>query len=240
MIQGITEWIPISSEAMVILAKVHLFGGRGTVSELVLYSLALHLGTFFSALIYLRRDVGRLAVSVVRWRQADTGTRNLFGFLLVACALSGGIGIVLLGLLSHMQVVEAAGRWVTGGIGGLLIVTGAMQLYPPREGTKGAADLTWWGEGPLLGIAQGLAALPGFSRSGLTVSALLLRQFNKEDALRFSFLMGLPVLLAPLFFGREFAHMLLKPEILFGMAVSAVTGFAAIAALMRIARRVNF
>ena len=104
--------------------------------------------------------------------------------------------------------------------------------------TKGSGDLGWI-DAVLLGVVQGLAALPGLSRSGLTVSAFLLRGYDKAEALRLSFLMSLPIVLA----GNILLHFA-APQITLALAaavgMACLSGVVTIHLLFQLARKINF
>lgn len=238
LIQGFTEWLPVSSEGMLVLAKANLFGQEELIS-LVEWALFLHLGTFLAAFIYLRKEVGLLFQGVLHYRQADPATQQVLRFLLLATAVSGLLGAVLLQAISGIEAQWIqTGKGITLFIGVLLLVTGGLQLSVSRRGTRGAVDLGW-PDALLLGFVQGLAVLPGLSRSGLTVSALLLRGVDKTEALRLSFLMSMPVVLA----GNIVLHFhspQLSGSSLLAVAVACLAGLLTIHLLFRIAKGVNF
>lgn len=243
LIQGVTEWLPISSEGMIILAKVHLFGSHESVLAMVHQALFLHMGTFIAALIYFRSDVRRLLRGLFHYSAAEPATRRILIFLFITTLISGLIGLGLLQLLSKAELGAAAGKWVTGGIGLLLIVTGLLQLKSTRGGQKQDADLLP-ADGLLLGVTQGFAVLPGFSRSGLTVAALLLRGFQKHEALRLSFLMSLPLAAAPLILAGGLPLggecLVVSLSMLISVVTAAVVGYATIHLLMIWAKAVQF
>ncbi len=237
-IQGVTEWLPVSSEGFIVLAKAGLFGG-GSVSDLVRQALFLHLGTFLAALVYLRGDVIRLFRSLLSSGSAPDEDRVTIRFLVVATLVSGAIGFSLLQGISGLESLGAfSGRAVMVLIGALLLVTAGLQLSAGKAGNKGPGDLKA-GEGIIQGVAQGLAILPGVSRSGTTVAAFLLRGFDKTHALRLSFLMSLPaVLLGNIALNME-GFAVGVPE-LAGLGASFLLGFATIHTLIKVSGRMNF
>lgn len=238
-VQGVAEWLPISSEGMIVLVKANFFGG-GEIGALVREALWLHLGTFFAALVYFRRDVAALARAVFSYAQGSTEEKKLLQFLLVSTGISGALGFLLLeGVAEAFGQASAAA--VTGGIGVLLLVTGGLQAKAERQKTalRGTADLRL-SDSVLLGVVQALAVLPGLSRSGFTVSALLLRRIRDTEALRLSFLMSLPIVLAGNIFLNAKELTSLNNASLAGLFASFVFGLATIHALLAFARRVRF
>ncbi len=244
-IQGIAEWLPISSEAVVILVKSKFFGG-GSLTELIKFSLFLHLGTFLAAAWYLREDVIALTKMLFRpfrlFREKGEVER-MFRFLFVATILSGALGYVLIELVLPLveQYITASARVITLGIGVLLLGTAFLQWQAQRKRSshKNIVDLSDR-DGVLLGIIQGFSALPGLSRSGLTISTLLLRNYNDTTALRISFLMSLPVVLGSNIFLAAKNGMALNMSMIFGFVFAFLFGFLSIHLLFRIARRLNF
>jgi len=239
IIQGVAEWLPVSSEGLIVLAKTNLFGGAPSFESMIHLALFLHLGTFLAALLYFRRDVGVLLKALFSFHTQTLATRKLLSFLLVSTVISGALGYALIMIVSGLASQFAAqGKIITIGVGCLLLGTAYLELRSKQGGYRKSEDLAWM-DSILLGIVQGLAALPGLSRSGLTVSALLLRKVDKEMALKISFLMSLPVVLA--------GNIVLNFDALqwtlgsaAGLASSFVFGLATIHLLLRLAVAVNF
>ena len=123
-------------------------------------------------------------------------------------------------------------------VGILMLITGLILLRTKPPGTRTRDNLTW-PDAALTGIAQGLAALPGLSRSGLTVAALLSRGLHRREALTLSFLLSIPASAGAGLYAAITAGLYASPEALVALAISALTGFAAIKALMSLARRLN-
>ncbi|MFH1584702.1 MAG: undecaprenyl-diphosphate phosphatase [Patescibacteria group bacterium] len=243
-IQGITEWLPVSSEAAVILANLHLFDREAGLAEMVRLALFLHLGTFFAALWYFREDVRRLFVGLFTFPAASPETRRMLVFLFAATLASGATGFLLLGFVERMaEWGGLSGKVLMGGIGLLLLLTGAFQVRArkTRKGTfalKGAGEVTFR-DGLLLGVLQGASVLPGLSRSGITISVLLLRRFHEVQALRLSFLMSLPAVLGGniVLQTNEFAFSFSG---LLGLGAAFLFGFLTIHVLVGVARKIDF
>lgn len=238
IIQGIAEWLPVSSEGMIALAETHLFGRSG-LEHIVKFALFLHLGTLGASVLYFRKDIARLLKTLFQYAKADQGKKKEFNFILISTLISAplGLGLVML-LIGAEEQVEFSGRALTVIIGLLLLVTAYLQLKKKREGERTVENLTWK-DNVLLGIAQGFAALPGLSRSGLTVSVLLLRKVDDVQSLRLSFLMSIPIILG----GNILLNMnsgLWSKEGMWGLLFAFVFGLATIHLLLRIAKKVNF
>lgn len=238
LVQGIAEWLPVSSEGMLVLVMVNFYNASDLV-QIIQGALLLHLGTFLAALIYFRRDVWRLLKSLFRFKQASLEDRLVIKFLAAATVISGLLGLALVKFLESVTIdLENFGRYITAAVALLLFITAALQLKSKKGGDRRADDLqgkdSFW-----LGIAQGFAALPGLSRSGLTVAALLLRDFDKTWALRLSFLMSLPIVLAGNII-LNYNSFMPTPAMWVGLLSSFISGLVTIDLLLRLAKRINF
>jgi len=242
-VQGATEWLPVSSEGVVTLIQTQLF--NAALDQSLSYAIWLHLGTFFAAVIYFRAELLRLLPQIPTWifspSKMSAGDRTIANFLFWATLVTGIVGTPLLLFSLNLEI---PGNIAAGAIGVLLIGTGLSQVLVSSLGRRSERDLNL-GDGIIVGIAQGLASLPGLSRSGLTISTLLLRGFSETEAIRISFLMSIPVI-----FGAQVLLQLIElrnESIIFkwdlallGMAAAAVVGWLTIAALVKIARVLPF
>ena len=231
-LQGVAEWLPVSSEGVVAAAYSLLEGEP--LDEAVGYALWLHVGTLPAALIVLRREVGVL----VREAAARPSSPSpLLLFLIVSTAISAAVGLPLLFALSELSGLVGASAM--GIVGVLMLATGALQL---RGRELGDRDLTGLAipDALLAGLAQGVSVLPGFSRSGLTVAALLGRGIDKREALVLSFLMSIPASAGAAVFAAADSRVVLSAETIAAAAVAFVVGLATIRALLAFAQRVNF
>jgi len=238
-IQGITEWLPISSEGMVVLAKVNLFGSGLSITNLIGYALFLHLGTFFAALIYFRKEVVSLLKSSISYKKSDLETKKQLKFYFLATLFSALVGLLILLLLSKIKEGEdITGKGITLIVGVMLWITAFLQLKRKNKGLRGFADLKT-GDGMLLGIVQGFSILPGLSRSGITISTFLLRKFDESKALKMSFIMSLPAVLGGniLLNIEKFSFNL---ENILAFLFSFLLGLLTIHLLLKIAKKLNF
>lgn len=233
-IQGITEWLPVSSKSMVALAGRYAFGmGFGDALATAIW---LHTGTLAAAIAYFRND----AVSIARALLSRDGDRSMLLFLAVATLVTGLMGVPLLFIALNVEVPDSA---FTVLIGALLVVMAAIQksrqnAEPETQNQKQAAGVR---EGVVAGAAQGLAAIPGVSRSGMTLAALMAQGYPLEKSLRLSFLMSIPAvagieIVLPLMRG---GFEITGPHIA-GSAAAALAGFVTIGALLRVAARPDF
>lgn len=261
-VQGAAEWLPISSEGVLTLIQIHFL--QKPLAESVAFAIWLHLGTLLAAVFYFRRELVQLIRALPRWAlpapapttapararrgQLPDDERRLLDFLGLATLVTGLVGAPLLTVSLSLDLLS---RWGTVIIGVLLIATGLIQLVAPRGrlGERTAQQLNvrdaLWA-----GLAQGLAALPGLSRSGLTISVLLLRGFRETEALRVSFLMSIPVTFAAQFLLKLLDWLRSSSEEplistgaltgAVGVLSAALVGWLTISALMGLARRLPF
>lgn len=239
ILQGATEFLPVSSSGHLVLAEHFLGFSEGGL----VFDVALHLGTLAAILIYFRKDFLLMAMALLPGRgSVPEGAlhRRLFGFLVLATVPGALFGLFLeksAGTLFRSPFLVAT---TMGGVGLLL-------LWAERAGrrSRDIHTLTWT-DALLIGLAQALAVVPGVSRSGITMTTGLFRGLNRETAARFSFLLS-----APIIFGAG-VHSL--PKIikqggeggeatllyLVGFLAAALSGYAVIAWLLKFVRTRSF
>lgn len=239
IIQGIAEWLPVSSEGLIVLTKTNFFNDKQCIDTIIHHALFLHFGTFLAALIYFRKDVVQLVSALFRFKSQPAETQRLISFLFISTLISGVLGFSLIKILSCFTAeFTSAGKFITLVIGILLLGTAFLELKANKSGHKDLKDLKFI-DGVILGIAQGFAALPGLSRSGLTVSTLLLRKFDKTYALKLSFLMSLPIVLAGNII-LNLDYLQWGTDQLIGLAFSFIFGLGTIHLLFKLAQKINF
>ncbi|GAB4297561.1 MAG: undecaprenyl-diphosphate phosphatase [Desulfuromonadia bacterium] len=235
-IQGLTEVLPISSSAHLILIPLLLGWGESGLT----FDVALHLGTLIALVLYFRRDIGEMFagfLSVCRHRSLATPRERLPLIIIVASIPAAFVG------KGFDDLIETYFRTRPTLISLCLIIFGIFLHLADRFGRR---EITLDGVDPrrgiLIGIAQALALIPGVSRSGITITAALFLGLSREAAARFSFLLSLPIV-----FGAALLKVggLLKSGIpageggplLAGVVTSAVVGYASVAFLLRYVQR---
>jgi len=234
ILQGITEWLPISSSGQGMTAMIRLFGlSAENAFSLVLY---LHIGTLLAVILRFRDDVKEAVYSILKLKED-----KLVRFLLVSTTFNAIAGIPVYMLMKGMFQSMYGGLAMLA-IGILLIVTGVV-LYTSKRvtGGKKLKDITFI-DMAIAGVSQGFAILPGISRSGLTISTLLFMRINQEDAIRLSFLMSIPAVIGAnvleVFTG---SFTVFDPSILIvGISFSFIVGYLTIDLLVRFAHKVRF
>lgn len=238
ILQGLFEWLPVSSEGLSVLAQNYFFDGQ-TLSQMIHVALFLHLGTFLAALVYFWGDVVEIFKTIFRWKESDAPKKNVVSFLILSGVLSGLLGYLFLKLItSFEETVLLAGQGLLLVIGILLLITAWLQFRAKRGGERREENITTQ-DSLLLGLAQGLSILPGLSRSGLTMAALLLKKFNEQTALRLSFLMSLPAVLGANIV-LQLDTFLWSKELAAGLIASFVFGLITIHGLLLLAKKTNF
>ena len=215
------------------------FFGETSIRSAIELALFLHLGTFLAALVYFREDVRQLLAVFFNYSKTQAADKTLLHFLIISTIISGLLGYGLLELVTIAEdSILPTTKVITAGIGILLLVTAFLQFRGNRGSNQLAAECSNRDAG-ILGVVQGFAALPGLSRSGLTVAALLLRGYGEAQALRLSFLMSLPIVL-----GGNILLNINKISVslasVVGLLCSFVFGLVTIGVLLRIARKIQF
>lgn len=240
ILQGIFEWLPISSEGNM---SIYLRVVENLPPEAALQlSLFLHAGTALSAVAYYREEITSVIQDIPDWQPSHafaSETADL-SFFAVATLVSGIISIGSYITLTEF-VTELAGGAFVALIGILLIGTGVFQRVAKDEGgARGTPDLT---DAILVGALQGFAVLPGVSRSGTTTSALLLRGHDGPSTFRLSFVLSIPAALGGALLGildSGGLPALAPTTAAIALLTSAVVGYLSIDALMRLVQRVSF
>jgi undecaprenyl-diphosphatase len=235
-LQGIFEWLPISSEGNITVILTALGQQPGNAVSLALF---LHLGTAVSATAYYRREIITVLSSVSEWWRGDTATAPLV-FYFVATLVSGIVGIGSYALLQ--EVVSAlTGGAVVIGIGILLVLMGVFQRVSAERETVTSPDPTVV-DAVLVGAAQGIAILPGITRSGMTTGTLLLQGYDGPDAFRFSFVLSIPAAIGGGVLAAADSGLqgLTPTAAVAAFVTAAVIGYLSMDVLLRLVERVAF
>jgi undecaprenyl-diphosphatase len=240
VVQGFTEFLPISSTAHLYLTS-WLAGWRIETLE---FDIMLHLGTLLAVLLYFFRDWIQIVGQGFGMRVGRNPELKHNRMLLWLLGI-GTIPVVIAGLVFNKQ---AETTWRNPYVmGGMLIAVGLLMWLAERAG-RGVRDLASVGlaDALAIGAAQALAVIPGCSRSGITISAALFRDLDRETAARYSFLLSTPAIGGAAakalwdMHKQHLLHTLLTPLFAVGVAVSAVTGCLVIAWFLHYLRRSGF
>ena len=229
-IQGLTEWLPISSTGHLKIAE-HFLG----LKVPILFDVILHIGTLIVVLVFFRKDIKKILSALLRLDfKTDYGK-------LIPLIIVGTIPTALIGL--------AFGEFIEGVFQSLLPIATAfilcgVVLYSAKAG-KEKTDNIGYLAALIIGIAQGIAIIPGISRSGATIAVALLLGIKRERAFKFSFLISIPAILGALGLTlytqfNELTTVELGREVLAGMAVAIFVGYFALKLLWKILAKKKF
>lgn len=187
LIQGITEFLPISSSAHLILPSQLL----GWPDQGLAFDVAVHLGTLIAVVVYFRQDISNLFVAWFGQFSGDGVNHDarLAWFIIIATIPAGIAGLLGKGFIEE-NLRSALVIAVTTLLFGMLLWFADVR----NQGQKRLLELTLLGA-VIIGCAQALALIPGTSRSGITITAALLLGFSRQDSARFSFLLSIPIIL---------------------------------------------
>ncbi|MHA1583395.1 MAG: undecaprenyl-diphosphate phosphatase [Candidatus Baldrarchaeia archaeon] len=201
LIQGCLEWIPVSSEAFLMIYLISVV--KLVPSTALAISLLLHFSTMLTVLLFFKKEFKEALKTLIntfnRDKENNIRGKSVFRLLwtsLLGSAISGGaIFILYINLLATVEksFLELAGLVTLALIGITMIVTGLI-MRKSFKGFKSLEDLNYM-DGLLGGLIQGLAVIPGISRSGVTLTFFLYRKLKKEDAVVCSFLIYVPAVI---------------------------------------------
>lgn len=233
LIQGLTEFLPVSSSAHLILgSRVFSWPDQGLV-----FDVATHLGTLLAVLVYFRHDISNMVTPWLSKSNDDEKSRRLGITLLVA-----SIPAILAGGLLHGWVESALRD--TRVIAVTTIIFGLLLWWADARFSRGRSlDDMALKPGFIIGLAQMLALVPGTSRSGITITMGRMLGFDADSAARFSFLLSIPIIAAAGGFGV--LQMILERapidwfQFVLAVSVSAMAGWVCIAAFLALLKRVG-
>lgn len=183
-IQGITEFLPVSSSGHLELAKVVL-GDNSVPQESLTFTIILHFATALSTIVVFKKDVLQIVKGLIqfRWNEELTFSLKIIVSMIPA---------VFIGLFFEEELASFFGGQVLL-VGFMLIITSLLLLFADRAKNTNT-EVTFF-SAVIVGISQALAILPGISRSGATISSSVLLGIDRTKAARFSFLMVVPLII---------------------------------------------
>lgn len=242
IVQGLSEFLPISSSAHLVFTSnfYKVFKGIEIVqqsNEEIFFDIMLHLGTLIAVIIFFRKEIYEIARDLfIACKNKDFSNHNakLGLYIILGTVITIALALPLNDVAEHLVYHPAL-------VGGLLIVTGFVLFFSEYLSKKrdNKSDKLNLKQSVLVGLAQGLAVLPGFSRSGWTIATGLFAGLNRETAARYSFLLSIPIIL-----GASMVYPLIKIDvaealtynwisIIVGTIVSAVVGYLCIKYFMK-------
>lgn len=233
IIQGITEFIPVSSSGHLVIAQ-NLFGLQ---KPQIFFDIILHLGTLMAVIIYFRNDILEIIRSLIKPKTE--------GFKLFLLIITGTIPIFVLGylmkgyfkLLFTTPIYSSIFLIITGTI---LFLTKFIKTAPDHE--KDIQKFSFK-DAVIIGISQALAIAPGLSRSGVTISAGIFRKINRKLCTKYSLLLSIPAILGAVFSeitevqAISFEQLIM---LLIGFISSFISGYLAIIVLVKCLEKAKF
>lgn len=243
LVQGLTEFLPVSSSGHLVLVQA-LFGS-GVETNYMLFNVLLHFGTLLSVVVAFWKDIKELFVEFFGWiRDGFRINGHPYRRFIVMLLITLVPMFLILPIESRLEAAFSSPLLV----GLLLLVTAALlflsEKAPKKHKTEQNAS---WLDALIVGIGQMFAVLPGLSRSGTTICTGLFCGFSREFAVRFAFIMSLPVVLGANIL--ELADVIREPSLMgdasiacyaVGILVSMLSGLAAIRLVKFITKRGNF
>ncbi len=235
VLQGLTEFLPISSSGHLVIASQYLqFEQQG-----VLFDIFLHLGTLVAVLLAFRKELFFMVMAPVQLVRRKAEAKDWYYFWWDIYVVVATLPTVVVGLLAKEYVTELFSDLLV--VYAMLLVTAALMLasrYLKEENTPLS-----WRRAVIIGCAQACAIMPGLSRSGATLFAGMSLGINREMVARFSFIMSIPAIVgaAVLHFPELLASSAMCLEsigyIFAGMIMAAFSGYFAIVVLLNVVRR---
>ena len=189
IVQGISEWLPISSKTQVLITSEYLL--HLTYQQAYTFGLFMEIGTVLAAVIYFRKEIASLIKTLLSGLKDSN--RGLFIYVLTATIATGIIGAPLYFIADSITGVSVVIPMLIIGlvlIGDALLIRHSKMKQKLGNNTRKFSDLKFK-DYIIIGLTQGIAALPGVSRSGITVSTMLLMNVEPDEAFRLSFLIGI-------------------------------------------------
>ena len=249
IVQGLSEFLPISSSAHLVFTSnfYKIFKNIEIVqqsNEEIFLDIMLHLGTLIAVIVFFRKDIWDICKAlfevlknkeILKSSQNDTAKNAKLGiYIIIGTIITIAFALPINDVAEHLVYHPAL-------VGGLLVLTGLVLFFSEYLSKKRVEkfDTPNLKQSIFIGLAQGLAVLPGFSRSGWTIATGLFAGLNRETAARYSFLLCVPIIL-----GASMVYPLIKIDveealsynwtaIILGTIVSAIVGYFCIKYFMK-------
>lgn len=186
IIQGLTEFLPISSSAHLILPSA-IFGWQ---DQGIVFDVAVHVGTLFAVMLYFRQDIANLTLGWVKSLGGQHSTDSKLAWWVILATIPAGLAGLFAADLIELYLRSPYVIAVTTIVFGL-----ALWLADAKAKQIQTMESLTWRQALLIGIAQAVALIPGTSRSGITMTAALMLGLDRLSAARFSFLLSIPIII---------------------------------------------
>ncbi len=240
IIQGIAEFLPISSSAhLIIFREVFNIGSNIAPNIELTFDLALHFGTLLAIIIFFFKELWQIFTSGIT-KGTKTKDGRLFWYLIIATIPAGIVGVLFEDIFDSFFRKQL---WL---IALALIIMGIIIYLVDKKSKidKDIKEMKWY-QALIVGCAQVFALIPGFSRSGTTITASRALGLNREDSAKFSFYLSVPVVLGASFFSliKENTLTIISENLVtfgIGILISFIVGLLCISFLLKYIRKHDF
>jgi len=238
ILQGLTEFLPVSSSGHLVLGQIYF-----NITEAGLaFDVSVHMGTLAAVLVVYFSDIREILGSVFRFIRAPGRAPKDDNLSFAWCILAGSLPTALIGFgLKQFEAILFTSSFL---VGAMLLVTGTLlwisKKYYRDTSTGGGLTLK---RALFIGTVQGLAVIPGISRSGSTIAAAMFSGIDRTTAARFSFLLSLPAICGAQIISIKDALEnggLIDPATIYGTIVSFIVGLAALKLLLKLVHTGKF
>ncbi|MEA3475316.1 MAG: undecaprenyl-diphosphatase UppP [Candidatus Cloacimonadota bacterium] len=233
IVQGLTEFLPVSSSGhLVIFQELLKYNKPG-----ILFEIIVHIGTLTAVIVYFRKDIVKLIIAVFSWKKDRDNEiksyQHMLLHLIIASIVTGIIGLIFQDILEsffdNILMVSI-----------MLLVTGLILFISDKVKNTNREQLNL-PTSLFIGFAQSIAIIPGISRSGSTISAGIFAGLKRDIAVRFAFLLSIPAIIgAVILKSKELSdvitHDLLLPYLLAGIS-AAIVGYLSISLLIQLIKK---
>ncbi len=230
IVQGITEWLPVSSSGHLVIAQEFLGLDAG---ENLVFDLAVHVGTLLAVCVFFRKELGRIVLAFARPGRCDGDVVALRRLGLII--LLGTIPVAVVGFLLSEDTEDI---FTLPLVGAALLVNAAVLFLAERAGSRARREVPRAKDAVVMGLLQAAAIVPGISRSGSTISGGMFSGLQKEAAATFAFLLSVPALAGAFAYG--FATLdryeVDAVSLVLGAAAAFATGLVSIGYLLKAVR----
>jgi undecaprenyl-diphosphatase len=189
IIQGVSEWLPISSKTQIIVSSTYLL--KLSFQQAYTFGLFMEIGTLAAAIIYFRKELAQLIQVLLGSK--DEAQRKLLTYIVIVTVITGMIGAPLYLIADSITGIAVGVPMLI--IGVILLADATLIRYSKKKQEKGSIPRKLENlslkDYVLVGVTQGISALPGVSRSGITTSTMLLLSVEPKEAFRLSFVAGI-------------------------------------------------
>lgn len=218
-LQGITEFLPISSSGHLAIAE-HLFG----LELPLVFDVSLHLASLFAVLLVFRKILWQLILSFIRWigrknTENDDANLNIILSLILATIVTAAFGLVLKKIIPDLPLVFIFGGFILTACA--LVASHKIHERKTKNEPKKISSL----HALAIGAAQGIGVLPGISRSGITISSALFLKHDRKTAGEFSFLLSIPAILGAFILEAKDLTSLTSEASLLSLLIGCFTSF---------------